>query len=147
MVCDDKKIVLFDDGFKNDKTMRWSIIYICISFIKRYSFSVMSGRSTMGVPMDSLRRGRIVGLMIVPRRGWCCLRFNHDEEGKVEMLRCRRVAIQANTSVGPKNGISMFLLYKTIHMSFSKSCSICIKLLLNNTGGLMSCLDSISLRR
>ena len=56
----------------------------------------------------------------------------------MRMLWCRRVATQANTSVGPKNGIFMFLLYKTIYIVF-KLYSICIKLLLKNTNGLLSC--------
>ena len=34
------------------------------------------------------------------------------------MLRCCRVATQANTSVGLKDGIFMFLLYKTIYICF-----------------------------
>ena len=32
------------------------------------------------------------------------------------MMQCRRAATQANISVGPKNGIFMFLLYKIIYI-------------------------------
>ena len=56
------KIVIFNDDFKNDKTTRQFIqkkkhevvyyIYICIHFIKRYGFSMMLGRSTIGIPMN-----------------------------------------------------------------------------------------------
>ena len=54
-------------------------------------------------------RGRIVGLILYPRRGWCGWRFNHD--GWVKW-RCHDIATwltQANTSAGYKNDV--FLLH------------------------------------
>ena len=58
-----------------------------------------------------LYRGRIMGLILYPHRGWCGWRFNHDGWIKWECHDIATWLTQANTSVGYKNDI--FLFYDT----------------------------------
>ena len=56
-----------------------------------------------------LYKGRIVGLLRYPRRGWCDWRFNHDGWVKWGCHDIVTWLIQANTSAGYNDDV--FLLH------------------------------------
>ena len=64
----------------------------------------------------------------------------------MEMPRCRRVAIQTNTSVELKDSIFMFCGIKQYMYIMFSNYVVYTRFLLKNTGGLLSCPGSTSLR-
>ena len=140
------------NNFNNDNITIWSIyIYTCI-YLKdtgiRWWLDVV-----LWAPLcTDLRRGRMVGLMIVPRHGWYGWHFNHGKEGKVGMLWCRHAATQVNTSVEFKDSIFVFYCikwYKYIYVYhvFELGGIHKVFFLLKNTSGLLPRPSLVSLKR